>query len=174
MKKVPPSRLFTSPPLQTGPLIPLLAFIYPLTSSSLQTPLLSCKLPTDSLKSRIISGEGLEDGETEIATERKRKGKTSKRIWPRSKSKNHFHISRQTTDRERKEGDQFQQRSRLKQTRHCAFPVWTGAQPRPVTCTTASTVSPPLAPALCETELGHRSFTFSLPPAQALLETKCF
>lgn len=97
-----------------------------------------------------------------------------KRIWPRSNGKNHFHISRQTTDSERKERDQFQQRSRLKQTRHCAFPVWTGAQPRPVTCTTASTVSLPLAPVLCETELGHLSFSFSLPPAPALLETKRF
>lgn len=119
----------------------------------------------------------MEDGETEIGTERKREGKThpsQKNLDMIQRSKNHFHISRQTTDSERKEADQFQQRSRLKQTRHCAFPVWTGAQPRPVTCTTASTVSLPLASALCTTELGHLSFSFSLPPARALLDNECF
>lgn len=115
------------------------------------------------------------DGEkaSERASERENRI-TPKRIWTRSNGKNHFHISQQTTDSERKEGDRFQQRSRLKQTRHCAFPVWTGAQPRPVTCTTASTVSLPLAPAPYETELGHLSFSFSLPPARTPVENKCF
>ncbi len=181
MKKVPPSRFFISPPLQTGlnliPSIPLLACIYPLTSSSLQTPLLSRKLPTDLTKSLNLIRWRIGrwwNRDRDRVKERGEKLIPPKRIWPRSRGKNHFHISRQTTDSERKEGDQFQQRSRLKQTRHCAFPVWTGAQPRPVTCTTASTVSLPLAPALCETELGHLSFSFSLPPAQTLLETKCF
>ena len=94
--------------------------------------------------------------------ERNEKHITPKRIWTWSKGKNHFHISQQTTDSKRKEGDQFQQRSRLKQTRHCAFPVWTRAQPRPVTCTAASTVSLLLAPVLCETELGHHSLSHSL------------
>lgn len=155
----------------------MLACVYHLTSSSLTSPLLRCKLPIDSTESLNLIRWRI--GRWWNRDRDRGKDKTvklipPKRIWLRSNSKNHFHISQETTDSGRKERDQFQQRSRLKQTRHCAFPVWTGAQPRPITCTTASTVSPPLAPALCETELGHLSFSFSLPPVQAPLETKCF
>lgn len=110
-----------------------------------------------------------------LEKEGKKDGKThpSQKNLTRIQQQNHFHISQETTDSKRKERERFQQRRRLKQTRHCAFPVWTRAQPRPITCTTASTVSPPLAPALCETELGHLS-SLSLPPALAPLETEHF
>lgn len=55
VKKVPPSRPLSSPPLETGSdLIPLsqpLVCIYSLNSFSFQMPLLSWKLPTDLTKS---------------------------------------------------------------------------------------------------------------------------
>lgn len=109
-----------------------------------------------------------------IETEGNEKHITPKRIWTQSKGKNHFHISLQTTDSKRKEGEQFQQSSRLKQTRHCAFPVWTGAQPRPVTCTAASTVSQPLAAVHCETEMGHLSLFSALPSFKLCWERNAF
>lgn len=111
----------------------------------------------------------------EIGTGRKMEGKTHpspKNLADVQRQKSFPHFT--ATDSERKERARFQQRSRLKQTRHCAFPVWTGARPRPVTCTTAFTASLPLAPALCETELGHLSVSVSLPPARAQQETECF
>lgn len=58
VKRVSPSRFFISPRLQTGlnliPLIPVLACIYPHGSSSLQTPLLRCKLHADLIESQNL------------------------------------------------------------------------------------------------------------------------
>lgn len=175
MKKVPPSRF--SPPLQTGlnliPLIPLLACIYPLTSTSLQTPPLSCKCPMDLTK--ITESCHVKDWNMgkQIGTERKR-GENSQKILAeiqRQKSFPHFVAdNRQQEERGRPVPtvESFKTNETL-----CVSHVGL-AQPRPVTCTTASTVSLPLAPVLCETELGHLSFSFALPPTQALLESECF
>lgn len=180
MKKVPPSRF--SPPHQTGlnliPLIPLLACIYPLTSTSLQTPLLSCKRPMD--LTEITESCHVKDWKmgkqigAEGEREREEKTHPSQKILAeiqRQKSFPHF-VADNRQQEERGRPVPTAQSFKTNETL-CVSHVGR-AQPRPVTCTTASTVSLPLAPAPCETELGHLSFSFALPPTQALLESECF
>lgn len=160
MKKAAPHSILSKP---HSPETTVLC-VYSLDSTSLQTPLLSSKCPRDLRK--ITRSYQVKDwrGGAEIGTERIRKLIRSKRTWLRSKGKNHFHISRQTTETS-------SEHSRLKQMRHCAFPMWTGLSPDP-----SRAPQPPqtllLAESLCETELGHLSFSFALPPTQAL-ESKC-
>lgn len=174
------SRLAASPPFESGlipnPLIALRSVNPPPRFIlSKIVPLLSCNTPSGfDRKVTMLSDNGLIGGGADVGKE---KGKGDGKSHPSQKNlnpvqrQNHFHISQETTDSEGKERDGFQHCRRLKQTRHCAFPMWTGAQPRPITCCTASMVSPPLAPALCETELGHLS-SVSLPHTLAPSEIK--
>lgn len=132
VKKVPPSRF--PPPLRTGlniiPLIPLFACMDPSTSISLQTPPLSCKCPMDLTELQwILSREGLEDGETDRDSEKERRKlpKSSGRD-PKTKIISTF-CGRQQTARGKTETSSNS--SRLKQMRHCAFPMRAWPSPDP-------------------------------------------
>lgn len=111
-----------------------------------------------------LSCDGFENGETDRERENKReKLIPPKTFWLTTKCKNHFHILWQTTDSERKDGEQFQQHSCSKQMRHCVFPMCAGPSPD---------LSRAPWPLKCEKELGHLSFSFPLQPTQTLLESE--